>query len=384
MSTDFLINEAKTLLQRERQREAIATTFAPGRVNLIGEHTDYNEGLVLPCALGMGTAVAVAPRNDGEIHAVSATGAHLRQDRFLIHPTPTPLEKGAWSNYLRGMVAEVTAAGITLPGADLAIVGDIPQGAGLSSSASLSVAVGRALLSLIDSGASRSPPPVMLAQWAQSTEHRYAGCLCGIMDQMTAAAASPGEAILIDCRDNSFQAVEIPSAWSVLIIDSGIRRELVGGEYNRRREQCEAAARHYAVPSLRELERSQLESQRGMLSETIFRRARHVVTENERVRDAVNAMEHNDLVSFGQVLRASHDSLRKDFEVTIPQVDALAASANDLIDRLALGYGGARMTGGGFGGCIVAVVPAEYAAVLKRELAEVHDRPVWVVARQST
>jgi galactokinase len=378
---------ARALLRAQFGREPLAECFAPGRVNLVGEHTDYNGGFVLPMALGCGTAVAAAPRADREIVAVSATGAGLQHERFLLGGAPAPAPRGWWGNYLRGMVAEMHEAGVGLAGANLAIVADVPQGAGLSSSASLSVALGRALLAAAAAAGAGSAGDTAhpsdpaagaaaLARWAQSTEHRYAGCRCGIMDPMAAAVAAPGEAILLDCRDLRLERLALPEGWVVLVADSGVRRELVAGEYNLRRQQCEDAAHHYGVATLRELDPARLVADRGALAGTAFRRARHVVAENARVKQAATALATRDLAAFGRALRGSHESLRDDFEVTVPQLDALADHANALVDAQAAGRGGARMTGGGFGGCVVAVVDASAATPLARGLEAFTGRPL--------
>jgi galactokinase len=357
VSSERLQHEARVTLRRYLERDSILESFAPGRVNLIGEHTDYNEGFVLPCALDVGTAVAMAPRSDRRVVAISTSGTAVHRDEFSLEGTPAPLPRGAWGNYLRGMLAAVQAAGHSVSGMDLAIVGNVPQGVGLSSSASLSVALGKLLLSAAREEAVQDRASLLqIARWAQWTEHHYAGCLCGIMDQMAAAVAAPAEAILLDCRDLSVERITLPSDWGVLIVDSGTRRELVTGEYNQRRLQCEAAARHYGVASLRELQPVELSTRRQSLDDITFRRARHVVTENARVLHAATALRSRDLQAFGAALRASHESLQVDFEVTVPEVDQLAAELNALIARYADGRGGARMTGGGFGGCVIAVV----------------------------
>ena len=371
MSSERLQHEARVTLRRYLERDSTRECFAPGRVNLIGEHTDYNEGFVLPCALDVGTAVAMGPRTDRRVVAVSASGAAVHRDEFSLEDTPAPLPRGAWGNYLRGMVAAVRAAGHSVSGMDLAIVGNVPQGVGLSSSASLSVALGKLLLSAARKETVQDRASLLqIARWAQWTEHRYAGCLCGIMDQMAAAVAAPAEAILLDCRDLSVERITLPSDWGVLIVDSGTRRELVTGEYNQRRLQCEAAARHYGVASLRELEPVDVSMRRQSLDDITFRRARHVVTENERVRQAAMALRSRDLQAFGALLRASHESLQADFEVTVSEVDQLAAELNALIARHADGRGGARMTGGGFGGCVIAVVEHSALEIVRTALQE--------------
>jgi len=340
--------------------------FAPGRVNLIGEYTDFNEGFVLPCALEVGTAVAVKPRHDGRIVAVSGHGDTLHFDDFLCSCELSPAAPGSWSNYLRGIVAAMAGAGYGQCGASLAIAGNVPQGAGLSSSASLSVATARALLAIGEP--TNAPDAATLAAWAQWSEHHFAGCRCGIMDPMAAAAARPGTAMLLDCRSLEYRTIALPKSMAVLVAHSGVRRELIDGEYNHRRAQCETVARVGGVAALRDLDAAGLETLRARISSSELRRARHVIGENARVLAAVAALETGDLQSLGQELRASHISLRDDFEVTVPPVDALVEFLEDSILRHAAGRGGARMTGGGFGGCVLAVVDAAAAAQVEQGL----------------
>jgi galactokinase len=375
MTSHALLRDARELLHRQFGKTPRYEVFAPGRVNLIGEHTDYNEGLALPLALDLGTAIAVSPRADGEVVATSLSDGLLHHEQFSIRAPPEPGPRGWWGNYLRGMCSEMIGHGIQVRGADLAIVGDIPSGAGLSSSASLSIAVGRALLE--NSMPTAAIDASTLAHWGQSTEHRYAGCLCGIMDQMTVAHASPGEVVFLDFKDLSIERYRLPSSWTILIAQSGIRRELAAGEYNVRRRQCREAADFYGVDSLRDLDMQRLDTLPPPQDASLIRRSRHVVTENSRVERAAESMKRGDLKTFGRLLRQSHASLRHDFEVTIPEVDELADKINALIDQQAGGEGGARMTGGGFGGCLVAAVPSDAADQFQRLITEESGRPVW-------
>lgn len=375
MTPHALLRHAQELLHRQFGKTSQHDVFAPGRVNLIGEHTDYNQGLALPLALDLGTAIAVSPRTDGEVVAISLSDGRLHHEQFSIREPPEPRPRGWWGNYLRGMCAEMIGHGIQVRGADLAIVGDIPSGAGLSSSASLSIAAGSALLK--NSTVTETVDASTLARWGQSTEHRYAGCLCGIMDQMTVAHASPGEVVFLDFKDLGIERHRLPSSWTILIAQSGIRRELAAGEYNVRRRQCREAADFYGVDSLRDLDLQRLETHPRPKNEVLFRRSQHVVSENWRVEVAAESMKRGDLKTFGQLLRQSHASLRHDFEVTIPEVDELADKINALIDQHADGEGGARMTGGGFGGCLVAAVPSDAADDLQRLITELSGRPVW-------
>ena len=324
-------------------------SFAPGRVNLIGEHTDYNNGFVLPCAIPFGTAVALGHRDDGIIRA-TALDLQNAVAQFDLVPDIPPAPVGDWANHVRGVAAGLLASGMNFRGADLAIAGNVPQGAGLSSSASLAVSLGLGLSRL---GGIAAPDLTGLARIAQWSEHHYVGCACGIMDQLASARSVKGHALLIDCSDLDVQPVPVPEDAAIVIVHSGVSRGLVDSAYNERREQCEAAARHFGVDSLRDVDETGLMAGAGGLDGVAFRRARHVVSENARTLAAASALRANDLSALGALLRASHESLRDDFEVTVPAVDALVDFMADVIGNV----GGVRMTGGGFGGCVVAILP---------------------------
>jgi galactokinase len=320
--------------------------FAPGRVNLIGEHVDYNDGLVLPMPIRLGTAVAWSAAKDG-IEAV-ALDLGDATDGFALGTGNAP-QPPDWRAYLRGMAACLGEAGVPLTAARLAIAGNLSRGAGLSSSASLCIATGRALSAAAGIDA---PEPRVLAMAAQQAEHRWAGVHCGIMDQMAIAAGEPGAALLLDCRDLATRPVPLPADWAVLIVQSGVRRELVDGHYNQRREYCEAAAAALGLISLRDATLGQIEA--SDLAGDHAKRARHVVSEIARTSAAVTAIGYGDLQELGEILRASHASLRDDFEVSVSPVDRLVECLNLAVGPL----GGARMTGGGFGGAAVAVLAA--------------------------
>lgn len=346
---DPIAARAITAFRAALGREPTIVAFAPGRVNLIGEHTDYNDGFALPCALEFGTAVALAPREDNCISAQAldlggATGLFRLGDAIPV------LETGHWQNHLRGIAAGLPGFGLPVRGADLVITGDIPQGTGLSSSASLGVALALGLAAL--AGEAR-PDRRTLARVAQWSEHNYVGCACGLMDQIASAFGEADSALLLDCRSLEVRPVRFPGEAAVMIVHSGVTRGLVDSAYNERRNQCAAAAAHYNVAALRDLDPTGLEARRADLDETTYRRARHVVSENDRTQQAALAMERSDLASLGAAMRASHASLRDDFEVSVPPVDALV----DLMNGVIGDSGGARMTGGGFGGCVVAVLP---------------------------
>lgn len=340
----------------ERTRDGFVRTFghapdgvvfAPGRVNLIGEHVDYNEGLVLPMPITAGTAVAwsAAPGDQVEAQALDLGGA---RDRFALRGLSLH-QPADWRSYLRGMAAEGGARGLPVRGAKLAIAGSIPRGSGLSSSASLCVAIGRALAA---AAGATEPGARDLALAAQAAEHRWAGVHCGIMDQMAVAAGKTGAALLLDCRDLATRLVDLPEDWAVMIVQSGVKRGLVDGHYNQRRRDCETAVAALGVRSLRDADIAAVEA--APLDPLVRRRARHVVTEIDRTAAAVAALGARDLAGLGQVLAASHASMRDDFEITVPPVDALVALLQAAIGN----EGGARMTGGGFGGAVVAVMPA--------------------------
>ena len=339
--------------------------FAPGRVNVLGEHTDYNDGFVLPCALEVGTYAAVGPRDDGRL---VANAADLGEAVDSIDLTQ-PITPGAhdWANYVRGMAQYLREAGACPAGANLYIKGTMPQGSGLSSSASLENAVGLALATLADR------PDIdraALAKMGQMAEHHFAGCHCGIMDQMVSAGAKAGHVMMLDCRTLEPTHIAFPDNWAILIVQSGVVRGLVDGEYNARRAQCEAAATHFGVGALRDVDGPML-SANPPKDATVAARARHVVAENARVLAAAEALAAHDLPALGDLLRASHASMRNDFAITHPKVDELSDRLNALIG----GEGGARMTGGGFGGAVVAVLSASETDRVAAAIAAGYQTP---------
>ena len=322
--------------------------MAPGRVNLIGEHTDYNDGFVFPVAINYHTAVAAARRADRVLDVVARDEAGQRVQIDLDAPM-TPDGAAPWSNYVRGVVQQLRAEGFELCGANLAISGNVPLGAGLSSSAALEMALIAALTQLSEDPINA----IQAARIGQAAENRFVGVQCGIMDQLISAAGEVGHALLLDCRSLTFKTVPLPAELSILVLNSNVRRGLVDGEYNQRRTQCEEALSFFQVPALRDLTVETLLSAERELDAVVYRRARHVVTENQRTLDMLQALTANDIATVSALMQQSHDSMRYDFEITVPAIDSLV----DIVASVVGAEGGARMTGGGFGGCVVALLP---------------------------
>jgi galactokinase len=324
---------------------------APGRVNLIGEHTDYNDGFVLPLAIDR--AVYIALRSTGgdtiRLHSLDFPGepAEFPLDAARLE-SPAPAN-GGWVEYVKGVAWALHAAGYPLAGWEGVLAGDVPVGAGLSSSAALEMAVARAFATV--AGFPWDPPA--MARAGQRAENAWVGVNCGIMDQMISAAAIAGHALLIDCRTLDTRAVPLPLGTAIAILDTMTRRGLVDSAYNERRAQCEAAAAFFGVPALRDVTLAQFELRAGDLDPLPRRRARHVIAENERVLATVAALEAGDAPLAGALLNASHTSLSDDFEVSSPALDAMVTCAQSHPATY-----GARMTGAGFGGCAVALVDA--------------------------
>jgi len=349
---------------RDRAAEAFARVFsgspqvfstAPGRVNLIGEHTDYNEGFVLPVAIDRSTMVAAKSISGSNFRVVSDDFGET--DEFCLADLPARSDK-IWANYIRGIVAALVARGHRPGGAELAIAGDVPIGGGLSSSASLEIAVAQALLSLDG----QRIDPIELARIGQEAESDFVGCPCGIMDQLTAVRARRGHALQIDCRSLDMRLAALPSDTAVVVVDSGVRHANNDGRYALRRRECEEAARHYGVASLRDLESAALPTVKD--APLLARRARHVVSENDRVLGAATALESGDLETLGHLMAESHLSMRDDFEISVPPIDRLVEIATACLD----GQGGARMTGGGFGGSIVIICRPARVEALRTEI----------------
>ncbi len=335
---------------------------APGRVNLIGEHTDYNDGFVMPAALGFYTCAAVGPRSDGRLTIYSVDfdeTVDIEIDALAQGPT------GHWSDYLRGVAAVLRARGVPVAGANLVIKGEVPIGAGLSSSAAIEVSTALALLAAAGAHLDRRE----IAAVCQRAEHEYVGTRCGIMDQFISCFGQAGHALLLDCRTLAYEPVPIPDTVRIVICNTMVKHELAGGEYNRRRADCEAGVqllqRHVPkVRALRDVDMQQLERYSGEMPERTYRRCRHVVSENARTQEAAAALKNGDLSLFGKLMYASHASLRDDYEVSCRELDLLV----DLGAKCD-GVFGARMTGGGFGGCSVNLVEAGAVDTFQHDIA---------------
>lgn len=320
---------------------------APGRVNLIGEHTDYNDGFVLPCAINYQMVVAAAKREDNIIR-VTAVDYQNEVDEFSLDNTIEFLPNKMWANYVRGVIHFLQQDNYSFHGMDIAISGNVPQGAGLSSSAALEVAIGQTLKTLYQLPISQKE----IALNGQKAENQFVGCNCGIMDQLISACGEENHALLIDCRSLETSAVTMPENMVVMIINTNKKRGLVDSEYNTRRQQCEEAAQILNVTALRDATLEDLLAKKALMSDVVYRRARHVITENSRTLEAADALREGDLTTLSQLMMQSHHSMRDDFEITVKEVDSLVEIVKSVIgDR-----GGVRMTGGGFGGCVVALV----------------------------
>lgn len=337
---------------------------APGRVNLIGEHTDYNDGFVLPCAIGPSTMVAARARSDGHLHIVASDFGDV-EDSFTLAPGLARNSAQPWSDYVRGMIVALQENGYALTGANIAIAGNLPKGAGLSSSAALEVAMGKAMLALSGTDIEHTK----LAQIAQAAECDFVGTKCGIMDQLISAKGKAGHALLIDCRSLELTDVPVPDDVAIMIVHSGVTRGLVDGHYNERRRQCEAAASAMGVAALRDANIDMLNA--AGLDTTTTSRARHVITENQRTLDAADALGRADLAGLGAVMAQSHASMRDDFEITVPPVDNLVA----LLQAAIGSHGGARMTGGGFGGACVALLPVDMVRSVTAQIIAGYTTP---------
>jgi galactokinase len=365
-------NRAPALEQRFVQLfgESPRIYQAPGRVNLIGEHTDYNDGFVMPAAIGFYTRAAVAPRPDRKLAIHSEN--YSEQVEFDLDHLPAT-GAGHWSDYVVGVVKMLVRSGKKLGGVNLLVDGNVPLGAGLSSSASIEVAVGYALLDLAESS---TITRTQLALLCQRAENEFVGARCGIMDQFVASHGKRGQALLLDCRslDLEYRQLPSPEVAVLAICNTMVKHSIAKGEYNQRRAECEAGVRALSkylpqVRALRDVTPEDLERYGHELPEVVVRRCRHVIGENARVLKAAAALERGDLPAFGNLMLDSHRSLRDDFAVSCSELDLMVELAEGVE-----GVYGTRMTGGGFGGCTIALVQAGCVEVFRRTVREGYER----------
>ncbi|HLM58481.1 MAG TPA: galactokinase [Pyrinomonadaceae bacterium] len=335
---------------------------APGRVNLIGEHTDYNEGFVMPAATDLATWAAVAPQEGREVRVVS-----LELDEefaFSLDDTGAG-RRGQWTDYVQGVARSLEAGGFRLRGARLLVSSDVPIGSGLSSSAALEVSSARALLAAAEAEAD----PLTVARLCQRAENEFVGVRSGIMDQYASCFGREGHALLLDCRSLESEALPLPGGVAIVVCNTMVKHSLAGGEYNLRRADCEEAARLLGVRALRDVTAEGFARRAAELPERLRRRARHVVTENARVGGAAAALKSSDLGAFGRAMNESHFSLRDDYEVSCKELDLMAD-----LGRARPGVYGARMMGGGFGGCTINLVEEPAVESFLAEVPQAYER----------
>ena len=362
------LHDLRTAFLAVYAAEPAAFVCAPGRVNLIGEHTDYNDGFVLPMAIEHDVRIALHPRGD---RAISLASINFNQQvTFSLDSLHHDDGKAKWSEYVRGVAWAMLEKGLPLRGMDAVISGDVPIGAGLSSSAAMEVASAWAL----QVAAGFRMDPVDMALLCQRAENEWVGMRCGIMDQFISALGERDHAVLVDCRSLKHQAVPLPRGYSVVIANSMVRRGLVDSAYNERRAQCEEGVRllqkHLpSIHALRDVSLADLERYRADLPDMTYRRCRHVVSEDERVEQSVEALRAGRAADFGQLMNASHDSLRDDYQVSRSELDTLVTIA-----RNTPGCVGSRLTGAGFGGCTVSLVRTTGVDAFVSHLSREYER----------
>ena len=346
---------------------------APGRVNVIGEHTDYNDGFVLPMAIEryaiMAADSAPAPGK------ISFFDTHFKESAVIDVSNPVTKGEPKWSNYIRGVIAGFQNRGVKIPALDVAFMSTVPLGGGLSSSAALEVCTA----TLLEAATGKKIDPVEKALLAQKAEHDFAGVPCGIMDQFISTMGREGQLLLLDCRSRKTELVPMsdPSV-ELLVVNTNVKHELGSGEYAKRRAECEQAAKILGVKSLRDATADQLEEARSKMSEVVYRRARHVIGEIERTTHAAEGIRHSNWPAVGQLMYASHAALRDDYEVSCKELDAVVEIAESI--GVKGGVYGCRMTGGGFGGCCVVLVKASEAGAIARQIAAEYKKKTTIEA----
>ena len=355
---------AQQLFEQQFQRVAELVCYAPGRVNLIGDHTDYNDGFVLPAAINYGTTIAASTREDNLVK-VYAHDCDQQTNEFSLNEISFD-QQMMWSNYVKGTLQALMKKHPDIKGANLVVTGNVPQGAGLSSSASFEIAILKAFSQLYQ----LDLDGISAALIGQQAENDFVGCNCGIMDQLISAMGQQGHAMLLDCKDLSFEDAPIPANLTLFIVNSNVKRGLVDSEYNLRREQCEQVAEHFGVSALREVSLTQLNADKEHIDPELFKRARHVISENARAVATLKALKNNDMATISVAMKEAHAALRDDFEVTTKELDGLV----EMIAKVLGAKGGVRMTGGGFGGCVVALVPTTMVEQVKEVVENNYEK----------
>lgn len=374
-ATDDRVAAVVEAFKKQFGKEPEYVIRAPGRVNLIGEHTDYNDGFVFPAAIDREMIIAASPKEDRKdlnVHVYSMDND--ASDIFSLNKIEKSKSE-SWSDYMRGMLSIWQACAFKVRAFEAVLSGNVPQGAGLSSSAAYEVAVGTLVNEMMATGIS----PKQLALLAQKAENKFIGVQCGIMDQFISAMGREDAALLIDCRSLASRAVPLrlkERGLAIVITHSGVRRGLVDSAYNDRRKECEEATAIMAkklkrpeIKALRDVTLAELKKNEKAMTPVVYKRAHHVVSENERVLEAVEALGRGDLKAFGKLMYASHDSLRDDFEVSCPELDTFVRLAKGFKDTI-----GARMTGAGFGGCTVALVPEASVAAFEAAVLPAYEK----------
>ena len=365
------MNKAHELLTSFKSRFGTGASVyrAPGRVNLIGEHTDYNEGYVLPAAIGFSCWVGIAARDDRKLILYSENYGEAHEAGLDELGTRG---SGHWADYPLGVAWALREAGYRLRGANIYIAGDVPLGAGLSSSAAIEVSTGYALLSVANHAIDRTK----LALLCQRAENEYVGMRCGIMDQFVSCQGRAGHALMLDCRSLDYRALKLPPRVRLVICNTMVKHKLQAGEYNVRRAECEDAVRKLSaalptIRSLRDVNLEQLVEHRSLLSDALYRRCRHVISENQRVRDVADLFERGKTEGLHELMAASHESMRDDYEISCRELDAMVEIAGRQ-----QGVYGARMTGGGFGGCTINFVDVEHATEFQRRVSAEYESAI--------